>query len=158
MSGDGEIRLRQVASGEADLILAAAELFDAPPTAEWTERFLDLPTHHVVLAEDAAGRAVGFATGVEMTHPDKGTEMFLYELAVAEDMRRRGVGARLVARLAECARSRGRYGMWVITEADNAAALRTYAAAGGAPEPGNTVFVWDWRAELSATRPTAVEP
>ena len=112
----------------------------------------------MVLAEDAAGRAVGFVTGVEMTHPDKGTEMFLYELAVAEDVRRRGVGGRLVARLAECARSRGCYGMWVITEPDNAAALHTYAAAGGAPEPGNTVFVWDWRGDLGVTPPSDAEP
>jgi hypothetical protein len=29
--------------------------------------------------------AAGFVSGVEMSHPDKGTEMFLYELSVAEE-------------------------------------------------------------------------
>jgi hypothetical protein len=33
---------------------------------------------------------VGFVTGVEMTHPDKGTEMFLYELSVARLLRHVG--------------------------------------------------------------------
>ena len=44
-------------------------------------------------------------TGVETTHPDKGTEMFLYELAVAEAARSRGVGRALVAALADLARA-----------------------------------------------------
>ena len=43
-------------------------------------------------------------TGVETTHPDKGTEMFLYELAVDEAARDRGVGRALVAALADLAR------------------------------------------------------
>ncbi len=33
-------------------------------------------------------------SGVELTHPDKGTEMFLYELGVAERFRGRGIGRR----------------------------------------------------------------
>ena len=41
---------------------------------------------------------MGFVSGVEVTHPDKGTEMFLYELAVDEPFRRRGIGRALVER------------------------------------------------------------
>jgi ribosomal protein S18 acetylase RimI-like enzyme len=62
--------------------------------------------------------------------------MFLYELSVAEAHRRRGIGTALVRSLAELARERGCYGMWVSTDADNAAALGAYRAAGaGSPEP-----------------------
>ena len=47
---------------------------------------------------------MGFTTGVEMTHPDKGTEMFLYELEVTEAFRRRGIGFALLTQLKELAR------------------------------------------------------
>ena len=74
---------------------------------------------------------MGFVSGVEVTHPDKGTEMFLYELAVDEPFRRRGIGRALVERLAALARDAGCYGMWVITDDDNEAARATYEGTGG---------------------------
>ena len=89
-------------------------------------------------------RAVGFVSGVETTHPDKGTEMFLYELAVAEDARNRGVGRSLVAALADIARERGCYGMWVLTDDDNPAAVKAYEAAGGHQEPLTRLIAWEW--------------
>ena len=68
--------------------------------------------------------------------------MFLYELAVHEDHRNRGVGRALVGALAQLARDRGCYGMWVGTESDNAAALAAYRAAGaGSPEAG-VILTW----------------
>ena len=81
---------------------------------------------------------------METTHPDKGTEMFLYELGVAERARRRGVGAALVAALAELARERGCYAMWALTEPDNLAAQRTYARA-GARIDGERPTMLEWR-------------
>ena len=125
--------------GAADegLLLAASELFDAPPREDWVKRFLASEGHHLLVAvEDDRDCPVGFVSGVETSHPDKGTEMFLYELSVAEGHRNRGIGRALVAALADLARAQGCYGMWVGTEPDNAAALATYKAAGaGAPEP-----------------------
>ena len=83
-------------------------------------------------------------TGVETTHPDKGTEMFLYELAVAEGARRRGIGRRLVEALAELARRRGCYAMWVLADADNEAAQRTYGAAGARREDDPAYLTWSF--------------
>jgi aminoglycoside 3-N-acetyltransferase I len=120
---------------EAAVVVAAAELFDGPPIPEATERFLGRDDHHLLAAYDG-DRVVGIVTGVETTHPDKGTEMFLYELSVAPAARRRGIATALVRALADLAREHGCYGMWVGTEATNAAALATYRGAGaGAPEP-----------------------
>jgi ribosomal protein S18 acetylase RimI-like enzyme len=131
----------EIVRAHAEQILAAAKVFDHPPTPEWTEKFLASDIHHLLLALDD-GRAVGFVSGVETTHPDKGTEMFLYELAVHEEHRNRGVGRALVRALADLAREHGCYGMWVLTDQDNAAALAAYRAAGGGdPEP-NVMLSW----------------
>ena len=128
----------------AEQVEAAAPLFDNPPVRAATNAFLEDPRHHLLVALDDGGRTVGFISGVEMTHPDKGTEMFLYELAVAEDSRRQGVGLALSAGLADLARSRGCYGMWVGVDTDNAAAHATYRAAGGNnPEPCD-IITWSF--------------
>lgn len=112
---------------------AAGLLFDAPPRPEATREFLSDQRHHLLIAY-VEGVPAGMITGVEMTHPDKGTEMFLYELGVDNLFRRRRIGQALVSALAKLARERGCYGMWVLTDHDNAAALTTYRRAGGTPE------------------------
>jgi len=125
----------------AEQVASAAHLFDDPVRPDAVDRSLADPTHHLLLAVEG-GQTVGFVSGVETTHPDKGTEMFLYELAVDEAHRRRGVGTQLVRALADLAERQGCYGMWVVTEPDNEAALATYRAAGApAPDPTST-FVW----------------
>jgi ribosomal protein S18 acetylase RimI-like enzyme len=128
---------------EAAAVHRAADLFDSPPLAAATERFLAEPGHHLLFAYDDSGRAVGMISGVEMTHPDKGTEMFIYELGVAPAARLQGVGSRLVRALAEIARCNGCYGMWVGTEADNDAALATYRRAGADDEAQFVLLNWD---------------
>ena len=120
---------------------AAGPLLDRPPAADATRRFLADPGHHLLVAYEADVPA-GFVTGVEMTHPDKGTEMFLYELAVHEEHRNRGVGRALVRALAALAREHGCYGMWVLTDEDNAAALAAYRAAGGGDPEANVMLSW----------------
>jgi ribosomal protein S18 acetylase RimI-like enzyme len=132
---------------DADRVLAAAPLFDQEPEPDAVARFLDEPTHHILVAYEEEV-PVGFVTGVEMTHPDKGTEMFLYELGVAEGYRRRGLGGSLVQRLAGIARSRGCYGMWVGTDPANQAALATYQRA-GASRDADSVITLSWRFDES---------
>ncbi len=127
---------------DAAAVQQAAHLFDGPPIEDATATFLAQPGHHLLLAYED-GRAVGMVTGVEMTHPDKGTEMFLYELGVAPDARLKGVGTALVEALAELARERGCYGMWVGTEHDNEAAQRTYRRAGANDEEPFLLLSWD---------------
>ncbi|HWV22589.1 MAG TPA: GNAT family N-acetyltransferase [Thermomicrobiales bacterium] len=121
--------------------IMAADVFDGPPREDWVTTFLATPGHHLILAEDGSGQAVGFISGVEMTHPDKGTEMFLYELGVNEDARNQGIGRALVRALWDLAQERGCYGMWGLTETDNKAAQRTYIAAGAHLEMSGTVII-----------------
>ena len=128
---------------DAAAVHRAADLFDSPPLPESTERFLADPTHHLLLAYDETDRAVGMISGIETTHPDKGTEMFIYELGVAPPARLQGVATELVKALADLARSRGCYGMWVGTEPDNAAAQATYRRAGANEEAPFVLLSWD---------------
>ncbi|MGW7530176.1 GNAT family N-acetyltransferase [Streptomyces sp. NPDC054783] len=124
-------------------VVAAGHLFDNPARPEWAERFLTTAGHHLLLAY-ADGGPVGFVSAVETVHPDKGTEMFLYELAVAEPYRRRGIGRALVQRLAALARERGCYGMWVGVDTGNDVALAAYRSAGGKDDASCRVMTWEF--------------
>src|SRR5438046_5157184 len=133
-------------SADVTAVRAAGRLFDYEARPDWTERFFDQPNHHMCIAYED-GEPAGFVSGVEMTHPDKGTEMFLYELAVDDRFRGHGVGRALVASLAELAGKRGCYGMWVLTDADNAAGVATYKSAGASEE--STHLMLSWRLDAS---------
>ena len=135
------MEIRRLTPDDQALVLAAAHLFDDPPLPEATARFLGLPGHHLFFAFEG-GEAIGFISGVELTHPDKGTEMFLYELGVDEAHQRHGVGTALVSALALLAAERGCYGMFVLTEADNEPALRTYRRAGAGPDEAAQMLTW----------------
>jgi ribosomal protein S18 acetylase RimI-like enzyme len=135
--------LRWMTDDDADAVIAAGELFDHPARPDATARFLAEPGHHLCIAYED-GDPAGFVSGVETTHSDKGTEMFLYELAVREPSQRRGIGTALVAALATLARERGCDGMFVLTDADNAAALATYRAAGSGAPTEHVMLEWNF--------------
>ncbi|MFE5815706.1 GNAT family N-acetyltransferase [Streptomyces sp. NPDC056479] len=124
-------------------VAAAEHLFDHPVRTEWAERFLGSGGHHLLVAY-MDGEPVGFVSGVETVHPDKGAEMFLYELGVAEPYRRRGIGRALVRRLDALGRELGCYGMWVLVDTGNDVALATYRSAGGKDDGSCSVVTWDF--------------
>jgi ribosomal protein S18 acetylase RimI-like enzyme len=135
------MEISELGPGDVHRVMTAGGLFDAEPRADWTERFLAREGHHMLMALVDA-EPVGFVTGIEITHPDKGTEMLLYELGVDEEFRRRGIGRTLVEELKQLARARGCHGMWVPIEAGNDVAVATYASAGfGEPEQGVTMWI-----------------
>jgi ribosomal protein S18 acetylase RimI-like enzyme len=138
-----EVEVRRLGPGDEDAVYAARSLFDEPPEAQATRRFLAEPTHYLLVAYDEADTPVGLVSGVELTHPDKGTEMFLYELGVDESARRQGVGRTLVQALAALAREQGCYDMWVLADPDNAAAHATYVRAGGREASRPVLLEWN---------------
>jgi ribosomal protein S18 acetylase RimI-like enzyme len=139
------VRIGRLEPGDEGLVERAAGLFDETIDPDTTRRFLANEGHHLVLALEGE-TPVGFISGVELLHPDKpGPEMFVYELGVGETFRGRGIGRTLVESLAQLARERGCYGMFVLADEQNPAANATYAAAGGTREPGQVMFAWDWR-------------
>jgi RimJ/RimL family protein N-acetyltransferase len=137
----GHVDLRWISVADVDRIAAAQALFDYPVRAEWARGFVQDGGHHLCLAY-AGDEPAGFVSGVEITHPDKGTEMMLYELAVDEAHRRRGYGRALIDALAGRARDRGCYGMFVLVDTDNAVALATYASTHPAESASAVMLTW----------------
>lgn len=130
-----------MSDGDVDVLLGAGDLFDEQPVEDLTRGFLGAPGHHCLVAfED--GRPVGFVTGIEIRHPDKATEMLLYELGVDAQWRRRGIGRALTEALRDLAARRGMRGMWVLTDPDNVAALATYRRSGADVEETSVVLEW----------------
>ncbi|MFE6700541.1 GNAT family N-acetyltransferase [Streptomyces sp. NPDC057718] len=133
-------------------LLAAGRLFDAPPREEWAARFL-AADGHVMLIAYVDGVPAGFVSGIEMLHPDKGTEMCLYELGVDEPFRRRGIGKALTRALVDLARERDCYDVWVGVEQDNEAALATYGAAGAGDDGRFAMLVWEFGDDTDGRQP-----
>ena len=150
-SRTGDARLRWMTLDDAALVATAEALFDYAVRDRWTTSFLTSPSHHLCVAyvDDAPA---GFVSGVETMHPDKGSEMLLYELGVDEAYRERGIGHSLVAALADRARDLGCYGMWVLTDSDNDAALRTYRGAGATAEAEQLMLSWSFDPEHDKNR------
>jgi ribosomal protein S18 acetylase RimI-like enzyme len=133
-------RIERLGPGDEEKVAAAEGLFDGPVKPDAAHHFLNDPGHHLLIAY-SDGEPAGFVSGVEMTHPDKGTEMFLYELGVGEPHRRQGIAVALVEALKDLARERGCYGMWVLCDEDNEAAIKVYRKVGGG-ESSPTLFDW----------------
>lgn len=74
---DARMDIRRATTVEE--LTAAEHLYDGPARTEWAERFLAAPGHLMLIAY-VDGAPAGMVSGIEMLHPDKGTEMCLYEL------------------------------------------------------------------------------
>ena len=135
--------IQRITRADVALLMRAGALFDKPLREDAVDRFLDSPDHHLLLALAEDSEPVGMVSGVELTHPDKGVEMFLYELSVLEEARGAGIGTALVDALEALAVERGCRGMWVLTDDENAAAIATYRRAGATiAEPA---LLLEWR-------------
>jgi ribosomal protein S18 acetylase RimI-like enzyme len=135
------VTIERMSAGDDARVTAAQHLFDGPARPNAVSRFLAEPSHHLLIAY-AAHHPAGFVSGVEITHPDKGTEMLLYELAVDEGHRGKGIGTKLVLALSALARERACSGMWVLLDDDNDAAAATYRKAGGRLESKPLLYSW----------------
>jgi ribosomal protein S18 acetylase RimI-like enzyme len=137
------VDIRRIEKGQWAAVEAAGHLFDHLPRRDWTVDFLEKEGHHLLIAYLDNG-PVGFVSGVEIAHPDKGVEMLLYELGVDKAHRRQGVGRSLVEALLALARKVGCSGMWVPIEPDNGAAIATYRSANASPPESAAILTWEF--------------
>ena len=128
------LEIRRLGPGDEALVEALAER--EPRTA-----LLDDPgTILLVALED--GAPVGFVLAYELQRRHgHAVTLCIYEIGVDEGFRRRGIARRLLRELEALARERGVAEAFVLTDADNAPAMRLYEAAGGTAEE---VVMWDF--------------
>ena len=117
----------------------APDVFDHDVQPDWCADFLADPRHHLVVAR-SDDVVVGMASAVDYIHPDKAPQLFINEVGVSPEYRRQGIGRRLVERLVELATELGCTEAWVLTDAENAAANRLYAAAGAETPPAQSLM------------------
>lgn len=150
--GRTDIRIREGERRDRDLIWRATmdTLWGDMPEAERAtldrddveahfrpraERVMDSRENAVFVAEDAAGRVLGYAVvGGATTMLTPAPFGFLYDLWVAPEARRQGVARRLAEHGAAWCRARGFRRMKLEVGAGNAAARAFYASLGFAEE------------------------
>jgi len=92
-------------------------------------------------------RPVGMAYGYCLPRLDGPRPMmFLYEVGVLEQHRRKGIGRALLEEMKRLAQARDCRKMFVPTSAANEPALALYRAGGGegGPDPTAASFWWNW--------------
>ena len=137
-----DIRIQELGSGDIGLFNSVrAGTFDNPIIPEQARAFLDSDLHKIVVAVSLE-QVIGIATGVILLHPDKNPALFVNEVSVHEDFRRRGIARRLSRALIRPAQDRGIKGVWLATEHDNIAARALYRDIGGRETEG--IVVYDW--------------
>jgi GNAT superfamily N-acetyltransferase len=121
----------------------SSTILPGPPR---TARFLGPPgaaeSRNILVLARLGGRVVGFASGTVLDHPDTPRNLFVQELGVNEEVRRRGIASALLAALRAGGRARGCLVSWVLAEAGNLAARATHAASGGSATTGIVMHEW----------------
>ncbi len=160
--------IRMARPGDEAAIAALAQALnteDGEPlghvTAETVRRdFLSGdPAGFAMVAEDAAGRLLGYATahpGYNPTLALRGS--YMGDLYVVPEARRRGVARALLSVVAAETRHRGGAMVWWTSKPGNAGAEAFYAAVGAGSEP---LLAWSLRAEAfraAAAAPDAAAP
>ncbi len=101
-------------------------------TPFWQETLDNLDSQRFTLvAEDAAGQVVGFASGGQERDGDPTYQGELYAIYLLQNQQRQGMGRQLMAAVAERLRQRGLASMLVWVLADNPIGRAFYEAMGG---------------------------
>jgi aminoglycoside 6'-N-acetyltransferase I len=121
-----ETEIRLVGRDDAALFdRVAGEVFDAPVDAARLAAYLAEPGHHMIVAIHE-GVIVGQTAAVVHRHPDKPTELYIDEVGVAPEYRRRGIARRMLEAMLDHGKALGCEEAWVGTEPDNLPARGLY--------------------------------
>jgi aminoglycoside 3-N-acetyltransferase I len=120
------------------LIAMFAEAFDdpdsyasKPPSDAYVQAFLDRADVIAVAAFDETGTVAGGLVAYVLTKfEQERSEVYIYDLAVAEPHRRRGCATRLIEELRRIARGLGAYVIFVQADPPDRPAVALYESLG----------------------------
>jgi GNAT superfamily N-acetyltransferase len=113
-------------------------------TADYLRDFLNYEGHYLLAALDG-NTPIGFILAYRLQRVDRSQNMmFLYEINVAKEFRKKGVGIALINKVKEMCKQESILKMFVLTNRSNTAAYNLYKNTGGiAHEDGDEVtFVY----------------
>ena len=121
-----------------ELLNVFGEAFEDPqsyqgavPTQEYMQALLARQYFIALVALDEAGRVVGGLAAYELEKfEQERSEIYIYDLAVAEPHRRRGIARELINRLKSIARERGVYVIFVQADRGDEPAIKLYESLG----------------------------
>jgi aminoglycoside 3-N-acetyltransferase I len=121
----------------------------AVPGDAYLEALLGKP-HFIAVAALRGGEVVGGLAAYELEKFEQArSEIYIYDLAVRESDRRKGVATGLIRALGRIANARGAYVMYVQADRGDEPAIRLYESLGTREE----VFHFDIAPSPSASRP-----
>jgi aminoglycoside 3-N-acetyltransferase I len=98
----------------------------APPDDGYMARLLDRPEIILLLA-DQDGRAVGGLAAYQLIKFEQArSEIYIYDIAVAEPLRRRGIATSLIAAVRAIAREMGQCTVFVQADIEDEAPITLY--------------------------------
>jgi aminoglycoside 3-N-acetyltransferase I len=107
---------------------------------KYVREMLEREDFHVIVAVENEKLAGGLTAYEMKMFKRETTEMFLYEIEVAEEFQRRGIGKALIEKLKEICAEKGIVEMFVGTEKDNFAARKLYSSTGGIVDEDSVWF------------------
>lgn len=138
---DSFVSLRRLRAGDAALLRALNEVFGeafgdsatytrAPPSDAYLSQLL-AREYVIALVALVAGQVVGGLVAYELEKFERARrELYIYDLAVAERYRRRGIATALIEQLREMAAKRAAWVIYVQADYGDAAAIALYEKLG----------------------------
>jgi aminoglycoside 3-N-acetyltransferase I len=141
MAESDDIRFHVIAPGETQLLEEMLTVFGAAfddpdsynnnrPSTDYLEKLLS-SSSFIALAAIADGRVAGALAAYELRKFEQArSEIYIYDLAVDEQYRRRGIATGLILELKRIAASRGAYVMFVQADVGDEPAIQLYTSLG----------------------------
>lgn len=143
---EGDIRQLKALNAVFGAAFAQPGVYGADPPSDAYLESLLLDAGFIAIVARHAGEVVGGLTAYVLRKPERERkEIYIYDLAVMEPHRRRGVATALINRLREVAEGHGAHVIFVQTDRDDPPAIALYEKLGTGADVLHFDIGLDWR-------------